>query len=252
VTSVLLAQSGTPPNPSSNPSKSGSAPSKRLQSVHAKKLSGFELSPAPANGGTQIAGASRGTGTVTILLAPNKGQVYTLTPVFQWTNGSKEPITFKFQLLASDRQSVLFETKVSGNSLKYPASAPALAAGGDYFWTVGPTISLLGEAPAPAEFLIIGGSQRSELEHRLASASDDHTRARMFVDMRLWYDAVEAYTRLIEQNPSNRKIRQERAEIYNQLPQTRELAAHDMAKLVGAHHSLPFAESLSSVPTHAK
>jgi Domain of Unknown Function (DUF928) len=227
----MAIQSDPSAAPPGNGSKDASQPPKQLKRVHARKLDGFELSPQPASAGTQVGGASRGIGTNTTLLAPRKAQSYSLNPLFQWANPNRKITSYRFRLLASNRETVLFETEVGSNSLKYPNDAPALTAGGDYFWTVQPSISLLGEATDPAELIILRAQQRSELDGLLGPVSaDPRARARVFVEKRLWYDAIEAYNHLISANPDERELFLERAELYEQLPQTKEAAEQDRAK----------------------
>jgi len=50
------------------------------------------------------------------------------------------------------------------------------------------------------------------------------------MDKRLWFDAVAAYTKLINQHPDQSDLYEARSEIYEQLPQTTVLAEADAAK----------------------
>lgn len=225
-----VAQSNPKPQTPTTAAKDTSAAPKKLERIHAN-LQGFELSPRPANTGTQIGGATRGIGTSTTLLAPHKGQAYTLNPLFQWANPNGNIKNYVFRLLASDGNAVIFETSVAGTSLKYPPDAPALKVGGDYLWTAQPAMAMLGEAAEPADIVIVGPPQRAEIESQLANyPQESPERARFFVDKRLWYDAIESYTDLLKKHPEDPEFLESRAELYAQLPQTKQAAEADLEK----------------------
>ena len=231
LTGLLTAQSNPPASqPAKDAPKSASRPDStkpRMQPPHAK-VSGFELAPRTA-GGTQIGGATRGIGTPTTLLAPYKGRAYGLNPLFQWSNSNSRIQEYTFRLLDSSGAEVLYETKVAGTSLKYPADAPALAPGGDYFWTAQPSLGLLGEPGEPAEILLLGDPERSELESQIGKAPNLADRARMFAEQRLWYDAIETYTDMLNADADDKVARAQRAALYQQLPQTQQAAKKDLA-----------------------
>ncbi len=230
---VLLAQNvSDKPTGNSQPSAAGangSAPDKRtLDRVHARKLDGFELARKSSDSATQVAGASRSFGSDTTLLAPRKGRAYGLNPLFRWSNANNKIKSYTFRLLASDRQAVIYEAEVAGTSWKYPSEAPALKPGSRYFWTVQPSMKVLGDAADPAEVIVEGGDARAKLADKLSGLPEwSQQRAELFVESRIWYDAVEIYTRLIADNPSDSQFLLARAELYDQLPQTSEAAAND-------------------------
>jgi hypothetical protein len=230
---VLLGQNAsdksTQNSQSSAAGASQSAPEKRaLERVHARKLDGFELSRKSSDSATQVAGASRSFGTDTTLLAPRKGRAYSLNPLFQWSNANNKIKSYTFRLLAPDRERVIYEAEVSGTSWKYPGDAPALKPGSSYFWTVQPSMKVLGEAADPAELIVEGGEGRAKLADKLSGLPEwSQQRAELFVESRIWYDAVEVYTHLIADNPSDSHFLLARAELYDQLPQTSEAAAND-------------------------
>jgi len=221
------AQQSSEPSTTHQPAKPASAAKPRLQTPHAK-VSGFELAPR-SGGGTQVGGATRGIGTTTVLLAPYKGKAYTLNPLFQWSNSNANIKEYTFRLLDSTGEEVLYEKNVKGTSLKYPADAPALIPGGDYFWTAQPTLGLLGEPAEPAEIVIIADPERLEVQAKLQSARTPAERASIFADKLLWYDAVGAYSEILDSTPNDTAARRERANLYQQLPQTEEAAKRDLA-----------------------
>jgi hypothetical protein len=58
---------------------------------------------------------------------------------------------------------------------------------------------------------------------------DQLRRAQIFEDARLWYDAVAAYSDVIAKFPDQAAAYERRGEIYDQIPETRELARADFA-----------------------
>lgn len=143
IPALLWSQSPQPPPSRKAPSSAqGANSSKQRIQVPKAKVSGFELAP-PRAGGTQIGGATRSIGSPTTLLAPRKGKAYGLNPLFQWANSNGKVRGYTFRLLDSSGDEVIFETKVSGTSLKYPDDAPALTPASNYLWTVGPSVGLL-------------------------------------------------------------------------------------------------------------
>src|SRR5579872_4457983 len=216
LTGLLMAQSNPPASQpgkaSSNKASKSDSTKPRMEPPRAK-ISGFELAPR-TSGGTQIGGATRGIGTPTTLLAPYKGRAYDLNPLFQWSNSNSEIREYTFRLLDSSGTEVLYETKVAATSLKYPTDAPALAPGGDYFWTAQPSLGLLGEPGEPAEILLVADPDRSELESQLGKAQTLGDRAQVFAEQRLWYDAIEAYTGMLNADARDKTARAKRAALY--------------------------------------
>jgi hypothetical protein len=228
------ATQSTPPTPGSkqNPAQpsSAKAPVKR---VHLK-LDGFELSKNPiTTSGTQIGGASRGAGSEVTTYAPQIGTAYTTTPSFAWS-GETNSKTFVFHVYNEDGDS-LYETKITGNSLRYPSTAPALEPGRAYSWMVQPEIGSMAGGGATVQFIILSRPERDALASALAAAGSDSfnsalERAKIFTEKRLWYDAIAAYSELIEQHPRMADLYEQRGEIYDQIPATQKLAEEDFRK----------------------
>ncbi len=250
----LLAASQPPANSGTQqPAQSGnSTPSGHVNPQPAPtrparvraNLSGFDLSTQ--SGGrvvmapNQIGGASRGLDGSATLYAPHLGKAYTTRPTFFWSaedapaGSSKsaspaEPL--KFQILNSSGDSV-YEKTLTTDHLEYPADAPALSPGEIYRWWVASAASALDPTTRPAAFVIVSGADREAITSELAAISgtgldSDLARAKVYVDHRLWYDAVAAYTKLIAEHPTDASLRQARADLYNQIPATQALAAAD-------------------------
>jgi hypothetical protein len=196
------------------------------------KLDGFDLTPKasamPARRPNQIGGASRSIGDLA-LYAPTMGKSYTLTPTFFWrSDDAQGEYTFRISQPAMGRDA-LYEAKVVGDHFTYPADAPALKAGETYVWTVQPTVDMLG-APVSASVVIVGGAERDAVAAALAQAKNSVAEAKVYTDMRLWFDAVATYSLLIEKFPARVEFYQARADLYDQLPATAKLADLDAAK----------------------
>jgi hypothetical protein len=196
------------------------------------KLDGFDLTPkSTAARPNQIGGASRGAFGMD-LYAPSMGKAYSLTPTFYWSSDDAQA-EFTFKVSQPGMGGSLYETKVVGNHFTYPADAPALQPGSTYVWTVAPTLDMMG-GPKSASIVIVGGSERDAIGAALAKAqagSDPAAAtAKVYTDMRVWFDAIAAYSNLIDRFPNRAEFYQGRADLYDQLPVTAKLADIDASK----------------------
>jgi hypothetical protein len=195
------------------------------------KLDGFDLAPEKASA-NQIGGASRGNGAKTMLYAPHKARVYTLRPNFAWKGEADATYKFKIQ----DMQGTFsWDREVTGTTLTYPADAPPLTPGMTYLWKVEPDSPLLGPPPPAAIMVVLGGSDRAQIDAGLAQiqgtgADADTARAKFLFDQRLWYDSLAAFNDLIGKNPGQASLYQMRGTLYDQVPAAGELADADFAK----------------------
>lgn len=212
--------------------QAAAAPAQKVVRVRAK-LDGFNIAPTSGKAPNQIGGASRDLGALT-LYAPKLGKSYTLTPTFNWSAADDQTeYTFKLSAL-STQESVLYVKKVLGGKFTYPADAPALKPSETYIWSVQPENDLMGGV-AQASLLIVGGANRSAVESALANAkatagTPSAAAAKIYVDNRLWFDAIAEYTALIEKHPEMSQYYKDRAAVYDQLTETQELADEDAAK----------------------
>jgi hypothetical protein len=196
------------------------------------KLDGFDLTPkSTSSRPNQIGGASRGAFGMD-LYAPSMGRAYSLTPTFYWSSDDAQA-EFTLRVSQPGMGGSLYETKVVGSHFTYPADAPALQPGSTYVWTVAPTLDMMG-GPKSASIVIVGGSERDAVTAALAraQASSDPAAAaaKVYTDMRVWFDAVAAYSSLIDRYPARGEFYQGRADLYDQLPATQKLADIDAAK----------------------
>jgi hypothetical protein len=213
-----------------NPPAGANAEKARPKRVHAD-LSGFDLAPKKPGKDSkpQIGGGTRGGSVRPVLFAPQLGKTYTTTPTFFW--GYRDPESdFTVTLYDSDEKE-LYKAKVHIRRFAYPASAPALKPGATYSWTVRSS-SLIAEPAEAVEFVVQTEAERDSTRRALRAIAGDSEeaqvqRAEVFVDARLWYDAVAAYTSLILKNPDDPFLYRSRADIYDQIPATRRLAELD-------------------------
>lgn len=214
------SSNGQPPPPPPKPSRVRTS------------LDGFDLSPdKKAKNLNQIGGASRGIGELT-LYAPNAGKCYSGRPLFQWSVGGPG-IKVDF-VLKNETGAVVYQMTVESNHLLYPANAPELVPGATYSWTVKPQIDMMGSQSSPAQLVMVGGAERQELSSKLAAATasgpdPSPATAQIFVDNRIWYDAIADYTDLIARHPDSKELYRARGTVYDQLPQTQALASKDFA-----------------------
>ncbi len=187
------------------------------------ELGGFDLSTSGKTA-NQASGASRGTDSP-LLFAPQSGKAFSTHPEFHWTTTDPgQKIVFKLSSLDGN---ALWEAETTDDHLKYPADAPALTPGSSYVWTVAPDNEMLGGPSPPALFVIVGGPERVKIEAELKAAPGEAGQARVFVDHRIWYDTIERYSALLASRPDDVEARTMRAQVYDQLPATKNLAEAD-------------------------
>lgn len=214
---VALAAGGTGVLTAGGQTAPASAPS--AGRVRAK-VEGFDLSSQANRAPNQV-------GAKAVLYAPALAKAYSPQPTFYW-GAADDAQKVEFQLL-SDKGATIFESTVTGSHFTYPADAPSLAPGAAYRWTVKPESETEGRPPAPADFVIVGGTDRVTLAGELAGAEDAAARAKVFFDHRVWYDALANYTEAIAAHPDRKDLLRDRAVLYDQLPATQALADRDMA-----------------------
>lgn len=215
---LLLAQAGSTPVAQTAPPK----PATRVRA----KLEGFDLSPQSGKSANQIGGASRDLGSPR-LYAPHAGKAFSVMPVFYWgTSEAGQKVTFRLTALNGR---TLYEITTTENHVAYPHDATSLTVGSTYRWTVLPENDMLGGPPAPALITIVSGDERAEIETELGKSSADANA--IFVNHRIWYDAVAGYTAVLDRQPDNQDALRGRAAIYDQLISTQDLADADWSKV---------------------
>jgi hypothetical protein len=233
---IALACSGQTQQPaSSQAGKPANADSSASQPKRVRaNLSGFELAPKQpsTDSSAQIGGGTRGGVPGPFLYAPHRAKSYSANPTFYWgLPGAMNEFTLR---VYDSSDNIVFEETVHGKSYTYSASAPALKPGKTYSWTVQLSGGLMAEPSEPVEFVVQSVEERKALQSALAAISghglqDQLRRAQIFEDARLWYDAVAAYSDVITKFPSQPEAYRQRGEIYDQIPETRDLAVADFA-----------------------
>jgi hypothetical protein len=229
--SNVAAQSG--PTNQSNPSNTQpEAKTKNEQPPKAKlkreytDLSGFDLAAKNETHATQIGGGTRSVGGDTTPYAPNKGRSFDLHPTVSWTDTTK---TQKFIVTFKDSSgAVIYQKEISSRAFRYADDGPALKPGSTYLWTAEPSNRFMGRRSEPAEIVIVGEPERSQIRDELNNKRDELSQANVFVEHKLWYDAIEKLSLLIEKQPSS-ELYERRAEIYEQVSNTMPLASDDRA-----------------------
>lgn len=229
----LLAQQPAQSSGQPNQAPGADTQSNRPKRVRAD-LSGFDLAPKKTSKDTkaQIGGGTRGGISKPVLYAPHRGKTFTTTPTFFWSERGAES-DFRLTVYDADEKE-FYTSKVHGRSFTYPSSAPALKPGETYSWTVRALSGLMAEPAEAVEFLVVSGTERKSTENALHAITGDSEeahvrRAEAFVDARLWYDAVEAYSELIAKNPNDAMLYQGRSAVYDQVAATHALADQDYA-----------------------
>jgi hypothetical protein len=191
------------------------------------KLEGFELAKTAAlDKQTTVAAASRGSRTP-LPIGPRLARVYSPEPVLTWDFAGPTDTPFTVRLYNEDDEPVA-EATVTGRSYRYGSQGPSLRAGRTYHWTV----EVTGMPQSRSEMTglsMVEAAERAAVAARLASAPADDkagplARARIFVEYRLWYDALAAYDAAIAATPASAEAHEGRGELLAQLPAFQTLA----------------------------
>ena len=195
-------------------------------------LAGFELGKAPPpKSSTQVGGGTRSTGGETTLLAPAIGRCYTATPVLAWTHTAQVQ-TFEVRLF-DQAGTLAHRTSISGRQAVVPADHQ-LEPGSTLQWSVQPAAAMLGGPSAKSTIRRLSAAELAEVGEQLkkpgpGAADPQEWSAQVFTDRRLWYDAIAAWSDLIQRFPNRADLRERRGEVYDQLTATQSLADDDFA-----------------------
>jgi hypothetical protein len=189
------------------------------------KLDGFDLSPQSGKSTNQIGAPSHDLGSPR-LYAPHAGLAFTVMPVFYWgTAEAHQKVSFRLTALNGQ---TLYQVTTTDNHVAYPHDATSLIVGSTYRWTVLPENDRLGGPPAPALITIVSGDDRAAIEKELGNSSDPNA---VFVNHRIWYDAVAGYTAILDQKPDDQNALKGRAAVYDQVRTTQDLADADWSRV---------------------
>jgi hypothetical protein len=214
-----------PPPAKPAPATAPKASTRRARVV--TKLEGFELAKtADIDKQTTVAAASRGSRTP-LPIGPRLARVHSPEPVLTWDFEGAADTAFTVRLYNEDEEPVA-ETTVTGRSYRYGSIGPSLRPGQTYHWTV----EVAGMPQSRSEMAglsMVDADERAAIAARLAAVPADGktgalARARMFVEARLWYDALAAYDAAIAASPDSADAHEGRGELLAQLPAFQTLA----------------------------
>jgi hypothetical protein len=221
-----LAQSGNSGQPTAPAKPQAPSPTRPPTRVRTK-LDGFDISPNAGKSANQVGGASRDLGTPR-LLAPSLGLSFSANPVFYWQAAETgQKVTFR---LTSANGQTLYELATTADHLRYPGDATPLTPGDIYSWTILPENDMLGGPPRPVRVKIIAGPEHDAIQGEIKALTDKTAIAEVFVNHRAWYDAIDSYSVLLQEAPADKDARAARANLYDQLPATRELADEEFKR----------------------
>ena len=227
-TAVAAAFAQNPPQAGQEKGIEPKTPVKRVR----VDLTGFELGKAPPpKSSTQIGGGTRSTGGETTLLAPVIGRCYSATPSLAWTHTAQVQA---FEVRLFDQAGTLVHRMpVSGRQAVLPADHQ-LEPGSTLQWSAQPQAAMLGGPSAKSTIKRLSAAELAEVSQQLNAAGPGAAdpmewSARVFTDRRLWYDAISAWSDLIQRFPNRADLRERRGEVYDQLPATQSLADDDFA-----------------------
>lgn len=226
---LALLMSDVPQQPpqSAKPAPATTQKESKRRTRVVTKLDGFELAKtAVIDKQTTVAAASRGSKTP-LPIGPRLAKVYSPEPVLAWDVDGAADTSFTVRLYNEDEEAVA-ETTVTGRSYRYGSIGPSLRPGQTYHWT----IEVAGMPQSRSEMAglsMVEAEARAGIAARLAAVPADDTsgalaRARMFVEARLWYDALAAYDAAIAASPDSADAHEGRGELLAQLPALRALA----------------------------
>jgi hypothetical protein len=228
---LSLPQAG--PSPQSPPAAKpqSATTSKRPRVV--TKLDGFELmDTGKMEKQTTVAGASRGP-LGPDLIAPRLARLYSTEPPMTWTFDGPTEQAFTVRVYNED-EDMVHETTVHQRVYRYGAHGPSLKAGKTYYWTV-EVAGAPESRSALAGLKVLEGAERARIATQLEAAPGDAeaahlARAAIFVQHRLWYDALGEYDAAIASSPTSAVAHEGRGELLAQLPSLQALADAEFTK----------------------
>jgi hypothetical protein len=222
-------QVGAKPGNSGSNDSTAKPPKKHLNA----DLSGFDLSDDKSKKVSTMFGGSRGAAFPSATLyAPQLAKFYGGAALFQWASEGKND---GYVLLITDEdETQIVKQPVKESRYRLPSEQNKLQPGETYYWRV----QVLPSATAGDSLgiKVVSKTERLAIDKALAAAhgADAYqtglARARVFTDHRLWFDAVGAYTELIEKYPDRAEAYDQRGKIYAQVEATSKLADADAAR----------------------
>ena len=197
-------------------------------------LSGFDVSDSKSDKKVAtMLGGSRATAIPSAtLLAPHRAKFYGANAAFSWTfAGHNEGYVL---LITDEDETQLLHQQTKDARYAFEPAKTKLEPGTTYYWRVQVLPNTL--ASDPLEFVTVTAEERAAIDKAIAAIPQGDaydaalTRARIFVDHRLWFDALGAYDDLIAKYPNHPGLYEDRATIYAQLPVTKPQSEADLAR----------------------
>jgi Domain of Unknown Function (DUF928) len=203
-------------------------------------LSGFDLPDDKSKKMSTMFGGSRGASFPSATLyAPKLAKFYGGAALFQWTADGKND---GYVLLITDEdETQIVKQPVKDAHYKWTAEQNKLKAGETYYWRV----QVLPSATAGDSLgiKVVSAIERQAIDKALAGVQGADAyktglaRAKIFTDHRLWFDAIGAYTELIEKYPTRADLFEQRGKIYAQVDATSKLAEADSVRAADLNKS---------------
>jgi hypothetical protein len=217
--------------------KSDAAAAKPKKKLDAD-LSGFDISDGKSDKRVAtMLGGSRATAVPSAtLLAPHRAKLYGANALFSWSYSGHNEGYVLFVTDEDETQMVKQQTKEPRYVLD--ATRNKFQPGATYYWRVQVLPNTL--ASDPLEFAVVSTAEKSLIDKEIAAIPPGDAypaalaRAHIFVDHRLWFDALGAYDDLIAKNPNRAELYEDRATIYAQVPVTKPQSEADQAKAKSA------------------
>jgi hypothetical protein len=213
------------PAPGSDPS--AAKPKHKLDA----DLSGFDVS-GDKKVSTMLGGSRSAAVPSATLLAPHRAKLYGASALFPWSfAGHNEGYVV---IITDEDETQLVHQQVKEPRYHFDPSKTKLQPGETYYWRVQVLPNTL--ASDPLEFVVVSADERQAIDKALAAipSGDPYesslARAHLFIDHRLWFDALGAYDELIAKYPTRSELYQERGTIYSQIAVTKPLADADFAR----------------------
>ena len=178
-------------------------------------------------GPSEGAGGTRGTGDLTlelVVLAPDHTGLTTKEqPTLYWYVSKPVPARLEVTLINDEAIDPALEQEVQSprrggiQRLDLGKTATKLKPGVEYRWFV----SVVADPDQRSDDVIASGTiQRimpdSALKGKIAGA-DERTLARIYADEGIWYDTIDALSRMIEKSPNDSGLREQRAALLEQV-----------------------------------
>ena len=157
------------------------------------------------------------------LIAPDHvGLTLHEQPVLFWFTPTKQDHPFEFTLIGENDDMPVVETKLSApaqpglQQIRLSDYKVKLSPGERYLWSV----ALIMDAEERSANIVAKGAieriEREKLEQPLATNLSNAEAPTRYAEAGIWYDAVMAISDLIESNPADTELRQQRASLLEQ------------------------------------